>query len=463
MYNPNMEITINNNSIVVQQPNEILNDFIKTLEYVDKSKEFQAKRMEQSFYWRNSQALEEIRAQVCSTVYKRSGDTFIIPAGFTDQIIALKQPFEDKRTQNKQSLHFPWVKKPWDLRPYQEEAVEKMKENNRGVICLATGLGKTMVAVHATKAIKKKTLIVVPTINLANQFFEDAASAFGRNRVGIYGGGKKKINDITIGVSNSVSRNIQEFANAGIGLTLFDECHHAPAPTVFDIASALGENGKVFGLTATPYRSDGKDLLITASCGDVLISRDLKWGIENKYLAEPHFFVRRIKTTGQEFKADKLKNYKSHILADQTMQSAIMSDFVNFVNNGIPVLILVDMVEHGRSLAAATNAAFATGEDKNSYSYIEKFNKGEINALIATEGAAGEGIDIKRIKALIMANFAASKGLVMQCIGRALRKLPGKDSCVIFDYIPEGSKMLKRHSLYRLNLYKEITPNVKVI
>jgi superfamily II DNA or RNA helicase len=458
-----MQITINNSSIFIEQPTREVKKFIDSLEYTDKSKQFQANRMSKSVFWQNSDALEEVKAQINNRVYEQNNGVYKIPAGFTYRILELGVPFKDERTEQKSSLHYPWAKKPWDLRPYQEEAVEAIKNNTRGVISLATGLGKSMVAIHATKALKQKTLIVVPTVNLANQFFEDAASAFGRNRVSIYGGGHKKINDITIGVSNSVSRNIDAFEAQKIGLTLFDEAHHAPAPTIFKIAETLGNNGRIFGLTATPYRSDGRDLLITAACGQILIDRDLKWGIDNKYLAEPHFFVRKVKTTGNEYSGDKLKNYKAHVLHDANMQKVIFNDFSNFVNNQVPVLILVDMVEHGRTLETATGVPFATGEDKNSYSYIEDFNSGKINALIATEGAAGEGIDIKRIKALIMANFAASKGLIMQCIGRALRKAPGKDSCVIFDYIPEGSQMLKRHAYSRVQIYQEVSNNVKVV
>lgn len=458
-----MKITIENDKITVTSPSSEVKQIIQSLTYVDKSKQFQASRMSNSPFWKNSHALQEVKDQINNQVYERRGDTYVIPGGFAYLFEEQKLAFEDARNEKTATMHFPWAKKPFELRPYQKEAVDLVVAHKRGVVSLATGLGKSLCIVYAVKELKRKSLIIVPTINLANQMFEDFAAAFGRHRVGVYGGGKKKLGDVTIGVANSVYRNIDLIAKEEIGLTIIDEAHHSPANSIFEIAQKLGATGRVFGFTATPYRADGKDILISAACGKILIDRDIKWGIENNFLATPHFFIRKVNTKAQEFRADKLKNYKAHVLHNLEMRDAIFKDCFNFVQNKIPTLILVDMVEHGRALEASLGAMFATGEDKNSYSYIEAFNKGKIDCLIATEGAAGEGVDIKRIKALVLANFAASKGLVMQCIGRALRKAAGKESCVIFDYSPEGSEMLKRHAKDRLALYKQITSNIKLI
>ena len=90
-------------------------------------------------------------------------------------------------------------------------------------------------------------------------------------------------------------------------------------------------------------------------------------------------------------------------------------------------------------------------------------NDKKIPGLVGTAGKIGEGSDTKNIEILILANFAASKGPVIQCVGRGLRKTSTKDTCIILDYCPTGSEMMKRHAGMRLRYYRDITDNVRVI
>jgi superfamily II DNA or RNA helicase len=64
---------------------------------------------------------------------------------------------------------------------------------------------------------------------------------------------------------------------------------------------------------------------------------------------------------------------------------------------------------------------------------------------------------------LILADFTASKGPVIQAVGRALRMQGTKDKALILDYVPIGSTMLTRHARNRISFYEEITDNIKVI
>jgi superfamily II DNA or RNA helicase len=221
--------------------------------------------------------------------------------------------------------------------------------------------------------------------------------------------------------------------------------------------------GKVFGLTATDYRSDGKDIMITAGCGSVLIRRDIKWGVENKFLAEPYFIVREIATGGRDFKDDKLKSYKEHVLNNQIMKDRIESDARVMMASGKSVLILVDEVAHGAELSKNLGIPFATGLDKKSQDYVDQLNAGKVPGLVGTSGKVGEGTDTKNVDCLILADFTASKGPVTQAVGRALRMQGTKTKALILDYKLVDSTMLNRHAEGRINFYKEITDKIKVI
>lgn len=435
------------------------------LTYTDKSKQYQMRRLGKTLWGRQSPLYKKLQAEVHGELYEMSGNDIVISSAFFGHFDEYfkNATIVDNRKQTGAKIVIPWVNKPYPLRPYQQEAVDLMLINYRGVINFATGLGKTLVATHLVQQYKKRTLIVCPSDSVARQFYDQFVECFGKKKVGFYGGGKKQICDITVGIAASVSKYVSEFQAADLGLVIFDETHHTPATTFFDIAEGLRAVGKIFGLTATDYRSDGKDIMITAGCGHVLIRRDIKWGVENGFLAEPFFIVREIATGGRDFKDDKLKSYKEHVLNNKNMKDRIESDARSMMVAGKAVLILVDEVAHGEELSKALGIPFATGLDKKSQSYVDELNAGKIQGLVGTDGKVGEGTDTKNVDVLILANFVASKGPVTQAVGRGLRKQGIKTKCLILDYIPNGSTMLTRHANNRISFYEEITDKVKVI
>lgn len=466
-YNDSMNIVINNNTTSIDSINQKLIDQISSLlSFTDKSKQYQLKRLSKSVWGKSSQKAAQLKTEIHQSLVVVKSDTSIeIPTRLLHLITPIVDisRAQDLRCDTGTKISLPWVNRPSTMRPYQEEAVDIITNNWCGLINFATGLGKTLTAVHAIRSLGRKTLIVCPNKSIAQQFHEILVSAFGSHRVGFFGDGKKSIKDLTVGIAQSVNNHISEFKKQNLGFILFDEVHHLAADTFFAISSGLGDVGRIFGLTATDFRNDGKDLLITAGCGETLIRRDAKWGIENGWLAKPYFIVRHVATDGKDYQDDKLKNYKAHVLNCQIMKDQIQSDAQSFINAGKRVLIIVDEIAHGQELSNALGIPFATGEDKQSQTYINDFNNLKVVGLVATDGKVGEGVDTRPVEVLIIANFVASKGAVLQVIGRGLRKIPDKDKCLILDYIPSGSRMLQRHAMQRISYFKELTENVKII
>jgi superfamily II DNA or RNA helicase len=457
-------ITITNDKLEIVNPDTSIIQFAKTnLHYVDKAKQFQLKRMSKNPWMRNSPAYVVLQQSIKGQVYSFENNTITMPAGFIKEAFP-SYIYTDRRQETGHTIALPWKKTPHNLRPYQQEVVDILLEplRYRGIVRFATGLGKTLTALHFIKRYKKNTLIVCPSDSIAQQFYSQCVDAFGQHMVGFYGGGKKKINDITIGIAASITRNTDDFKNSNFGVVIFDEIHHIAADTFYNIAESIASVGKVFGLTATDYRSDGKDIMITAGCGSVVAHRDVKWGIENGYLADPYFIVSEVETGGKDFKDNKIKNYKEHVLHNSVMKDKIYNDALNMIKSGRTVLVLVDEVEHGKELSQQLGVPFATGEDANSQDYVIQLNKGKIAGLVGTDGRIGEGTDTQNVDVLILANFVASKGPVLQAVGRALRKTATKNKCIILDYIPLGSDQLTRHAHNRIDYYHEITEKVKL-
>ena len=473
-----MKAIINNGSFILKDPSQKIYDYFQALcYYKDKAAAYSAARLSKSYYLRNSSyigtpqrqnvlnEITKIKSKIHNQIMiRKEGQCWEIPSGLAQHLFQFPGiEIIDNRKQTGATIPLPWAKKPYDLRSYQEEAVSLMENNCRGIINLGTGLGKTLLAVHAIKRIKKKTLVLAPSEFIANQFESQLIKAFGDSKVGYYGGGVKKPNKpITIGIVNSVYNDIEIFKDLDFGLTIFDETHKVGADTIFAIAEGLSYVGKMFGLTATNYRNDGKDLLIEAACGPTLIEKDIVWGIDNKWLVPPKFTMKMLPTM-EDFKDNKDKNYKANILNNDVANTVFISDIKEQLANGRHVLCLVDQVAHGKLLAEACGLPFVTGQDKDSQKYIDLFNTGKVQGLIATDSKIGEGADLPAIDCLIFANFVASMVSVMQCLGRGLRLFPGKKDCLVLDYTFTSCPMLKRHSLMRLGYYKQITKDIRII
>lgn len=459
-----MKAIITNKFTLIQNPTDVVvRSLTDLMRYEDKAAKFAIRRMERNPFLKKTETYLKLKEQVEGNLLKEINGGHVVFNSGLSYMTPSTMTVEDRRCDTGPKVVLPWKKKPFDPRDYQEEAIQLCMGSWRGIINFATGMGKTLTAIHLVKRLQKKTLIVVPSDSIAKQFHKELEEAFGENRVGFYGGGKKKIKDVTIGIAASVTRDLDVFKNEELGCIIFDEVHHIAASTFYDIANALGDVGRIYGLTATDYRSDGKDIMIHAGCGKILIRRDIKWGIEHKVLAKPKFIVRNIPTTGADYKNDKLKSYKTHVLGDAVMKAQILSDIQGYIAQGKSVLCLVDEVSHGEELAKQLGLPFAQGKDKKSNEYVEQLNAGTISGLIGTDGRIGEGTDTKRVDVLILANFVASKGPVIQAIGRGLRIYGTKSECIVHDYIPQGSSMLSRHANSRIGFYREITNDVQII
>lgn len=152
-------------------------------------------------------------------------------------------------------------------RPYQREAVRRWLETEgRGVVVLPTGAGKTIVALMAMEAIGARTLVVVPTIELLQQWRVALVETLGlpAECVGVIGGGSQELRPVTIITYQSAmspARSLPDF-----GLLIFDEVHHLPAASYRCIPRRVGAP-YILGLSATTERMDGRERDLDALVG----------------------------------------------------------------------------------------------------------------------------------------------------------------------------------------------------
>ncbi|MGH2411613.1 MAG: DEAD/DEAH box helicase family protein, partial [Chloroflexota bacterium] len=136
-------------------------------------------------------------------------------------------------------------------RPYQREAVHRwLDAEGRGVVVLPTGAGKTVVAMMAMEAIGARTLVVVPTIELLEQWRVELVERLGlpADAVGVIGGGRHDRRPVTVITYQSAQAPRQLLG--GFGLVVFDEVHHLPAASYRRIPRLVGAP-YLLGLSAT--------------------------------------------------------------------------------------------------------------------------------------------------------------------------------------------------------------------
>src|SRR5919202_3858123 len=157
-------------------------------------------------------------------------------------------------------------------RPYQQQAIEEWKKaGRRGVVVLPTGAGKSLVAQMAIEQVKRSTLVVVPTLDLMNQWYDLLLSCFNAE-VGLIGGGYFEVGALTVSTYASAFRFMERMGNR-FGLVIFDDCHHLPSH-VHRYASGMSIAPFRLGLNATPERADGMDRMLEQLIGPIVFRRE---------------------------------------------------------------------------------------------------------------------------------------------------------------------------------------------
>ena len=166
------------------------------------------------------------------------------------------------------------VKSNVELRIYQNKALDNWRRaGNRGVLVLPTAAGKTFIALKAIDLLKTQTLIVVPTLDLIDQWRKRVRECLGLE-AGVVGGGENIIRMITVVTYDSAYTQAAQLGNRFMFL-IFDEVHHLASPGYMQIGEMYIAPYRM-GLTATYERSDQRHALLPLIVGDPVYSIDIE-------------------------------------------------------------------------------------------------------------------------------------------------------------------------------------------
>ena len=188
-----------------------------------------------------------------------------------------------------------------ELRSYQSEALDRwVGAGRRGVLVLPTAAGKTFIALKAVDLFKTPTLIVVPTLDLLDQWKRRVWECLGVE-AGVVGGGECVVRMVTVATYDSAYAQAAFLGNRFL-LLVFDEVHHLASPGYMQIAEMYIAPYRM-GLTATYERNDQRHNLLPLLVGDPVYSVSVEELTAGKYLSDYTYEKIAVELSEQEQQA----------------------------------------------------------------------------------------------------------------------------------------------------------------
>lgn len=362
------------------------------------------------------------------------------------------------------------------LRDYQAKALKAWYEAGKwGTIALPTGSGKTLIAIKAISELEEASIVIVPTIDLLEQWVKELEKYLGVE-VGRVGGGKYEPKAISVATYDSAYLRAGELGNK-YPLVVFDEVHHLPAPSYSSIAEFFASPYRM-GLTATYEREDGRheklprlvggkvfEIGVRELAGKHLAEYDLliiKTGLTseereeyNRYyniyldylrkrglsLSNPDDFKRFIMMSGRDPKAREalLARHKARLIAmnSQTKIAALKNLLKKHKNDRILIF-----TEHNE-LAYRISRQFLlplithkTSKRERTYN-LNCFKQG-LYRILVTSKVLDEGVDVPEANVGIILSGSGSTREYRQRLGRLLRKKTGKKA-VLYEIVSRAT------------------------
>ena len=350
------------------------------------------------------------------------------------------------------------------LRSYQKDALGRWRRAGmRGILVLPTAAGKTYIALKAISLLRTQTLIVVPTLDLIDQW-RRRVKEFLNLDAGAVGGGENTVRMVTVSTYDSAYLQAEVLGNRFMFL-VFDEVHHLASPSYMQIAEMYIAPYRM-GLTATYERSDERHALLPPLVGDLVYSVDVEdlagehlspYTYEKMYveltleeqriydsemavfrgylrekgivLKDVEDFQRFIMATGRDRRAREALLARNRALKVALNSDAKLSLLAKQLDAYRDEKILIftlhnDLVYRISRRFLIPAVTYQTPKEERR-EILENFRSGEYRAIVTSQ-VLDEGVDVPDASVGFILSGTGSTREYIQRLGRLLRKVEGK-------------------------------------
>jgi superfamily II DNA or RNA helicase len=386
--------------------------------------------------------------------YRIENDALVVPVGILDGLLKI-YPDAEVKDERLSFNDEPDIEFTGTLHDYQEEAFNELVKHTNGILSAPTASGKTACMIKLLVHFKQPTLIMVNTLELANQFIDRLVqfTNLKKSDIGILGMGRRDIKYITVGLLQTIT-GLEDIPQK-FGMIICDETHIAPAETYATAISKFDSLYK-FGMSATPERSDGLTKVIFWLTGELLYTIS---GVGLSTIVKPtfksietdYYFPLFDTSEYQDMITDLSKNEERNNLIIKQLEDYPTQQIIMLCQRIDQILLLRDKIPDSVILISSQ-------PKRERIKIMNDLMTQKSRVIISTFQLFSTGIDIPTLEVLVICAPVKSKVLVKQAAGRLMRTtplLPNK-SPIIIDFVDPKIELLKIQSYTRHRILRNL-------
>ena len=366
-----------------------------------------------------------------------------------------------------------------EARPYQEDAIQTIVSsfyeygNNRALVVMATGMGKTFVAAESLRRIKVsrpnlRVLICAHTNDLVYQlersfwpFMQPSERTIVLNSNEALPKEALDNFDYVFACVDSAASYLRNSVDLPrFDILVVDECHHVGAGKyneVFETLSAGQPGGPyALGLTATPWRADEVD--IANYFGEPRVNVDTITGLKNGFLANVDY---RMYTDNIDW--NSLHDLEGHTFSPRQINRTLFINqwddavvetladtwreqrnprsivFCGTIDHAIMMRDKINQLGFCRAEALFSGGGSYAAEKMSQFrrnQVLSDFADGTISVVCAVD-IFNEGIDVPDVNILVFQRVTHSRRIFIQQLGRGLRVSEDKEKVIVLDFVSD--------------------------
>jgi len=356
----------------------------------------------------------------------------------------------------------------YEVRDYQLKYFIKGVRNHRMIGVSPTSSGKSLLLYLFYRYFNKRTLIIVPTIQLVSQMFNDFKDYGYEGDAHLIMEGETKITDkqLVISTYQAIYKESRSWLGK-FGVILGDESHTFAAKSLIDLMEKTTKTPIKIGVTGTISKVELSNMTMKGLFGPISKFITTKELIDRGYSSPVFFKVLKLKLLNSIYRHNSVKiEYR-----DEIEYIINLPERIRFVANlalslkGNTFVMFINRA-HGKKLyeeikkRSTVPVFYIDGRNENEEreEVVRNVETLEESITICSR-VFSTGVNVKRIHNLIFTHPSKARIRTLQSIGRGLRKGEGKSHLMIFDIADDLIDDLENTTLFhmkeRLSMYDE--------